>query len=202
MACTAEYAAALLRSVASQEGKGPSLREMFVQLIHTGHISFTEFSLALFYARRMQHMRGEHSIKCAPHLLLMALLIITAKFWFDVPAYPLVNNWFSSREICAMELECLAALGFDLNIELGEYEQFVMRLERAVAREFADESAQQKAIEGRQQRSWTSLPSLLDRQDSARLSTWIFIAEQDARASSNTCLAVSPTPHLDSPFGS
>ena len=73
------------------------------------------------------------------HLSLSLSLFLSrtqAKFWYDLPPSPIINNWFHPRDICTMELACLSALGFDLNVHPHEYEKFVLKMEDMAEREF------------------------------------------------------------------
>lgn len=189
-----EYAAAQLRAVvvpADDPRPLPSLRELIVSLVHAGHVTFTAFALTLIYAKRIRNMRGEHAVAGAPHLLLMALLVIQSKFWEDLPQVVVVNRWFEPAEICSMELECLSALGFTLNVDPADYETFVWRLDITVRRKFQGHTGAQalKAFEARQVQSW---PRPIERQDSERISTWVFYGANSPPSSPTPASASAP----------
>lgn len=99
-----EYTAYLVRKVATQPTwappgtrQPPSLRELIVHLVLTGHTTFTTFALSLFYLRRIQRLRGNLCLGGPPHLVYLVALVVTAKFWFDEPPPPAVNYWFSAQ---------------------------------------------------------------------------------------------------------
>ncbi|KNC77277.1 hypothetical protein SARC_10261, partial [Sphaeroforma arctica JP610] len=184
-----EFAARLLRSVVTRDGneqpvtKGvvlPTLREMVVMLIHTGRMSFTSFTLSLLYVKQIRDLRGKHSIRGCPHLLLIAALIVTAKFLYDEPPHPIVNNWFTPREIWHMELKILTGIQFNLNVSEKVYSTFVNRMDKSMCKHFLSgdlDMQNQKQLEAKQHYNWADQPLFGGEGAARRLGTWIYLSD-------------------------
>eukprot|EP01134_Creolimax_fragrantissima_P000027 CFRG0027T1 len=204
-----EFAAKLLRSLVTGSERPytpgvelPTLREMIVMLIHTGRMPFTSFTLSLLYVKQIRNLRGKHSIKGSPHLLLIAVLIVTAKFLYDEPPHPIVNNWFTPREIWGMELKILTGIQFNLNASSGDYSRFVRRMNRTIAKRYSSSDYDlqwQKQVEAKQLRTWDGQPLFGGEESSTRLGTWIYLSDSqqlhstDVQATTSRKAIIGPT---------